>query len=141
MLEAVARRSLSTPSNDFLRSVKTGKSTIVHAATSGIKCAKYKGEHQLYQCKTFKELPVTEHLNKVKSLKLCLNCLKGKYFAKDCFAGRCKTCSKKHSSLLHIDELAKEKKGQTSNQKSIQGADADKTVDTVCTYAQATMKY
>ncbi|XP_011879669.1 PREDICTED: uncharacterized protein LOC105568535, partial [Vollenhovia emeryi] len=132
MLEAVARRSLSMPFSNSQRPTYPGKVTTAHAAITGIKCMQCKGDHQIYQCKAFKELSVAERLDKVKSLRLCLNCLKGKHVARECLASGCRKCSKKHSTLLHEDrEPGKEKKGEENVTPEV---NQNKTV---CTHAQA----
>lgn len=136
-LEAVARRSLSMESSSKPRQM-AGKTTNAHAAVISVKCAHCKGDHQIYQCKTFKELPVTDRLNKVRSLKLCLNCLKGKHFAKCCNAGHCRRCMKKHSTLLHDDRTSsKEKNEDTNKPNSSSDKEACKKENTICTYTQS----
>lgn len=99
-------------------------------------CLHCKGDHQIYQCKTFKELSVTDHLNKVKFLKLCLNCLRGKHFARDCSSSGCKKCSKKHNTLLHEDrDSLKENKEESNSQNVTQEITPGKSVNTICTYS------
>jgi len=49
---------------------------------------------------------------------LCLNCLRSKHFAKNCIAGNCKICGKRHSSLLHIEtDKGKQNKDEQSSLK------------------------
>ncbi|XP_071578247.1 uncharacterized protein [Temnothorax nylanderi] len=52
MLEAVARRSLSTSANNNSRPTGPGKVTASHAALTSVKCMHCKGDHQIYQCKS-----------------------------------------------------------------------------------------
>lgn len=141
MLEAVTIRCISIPSNNSnnnARPLDQGKVTNTHASLASVKCTQCKGEHQIYQCKTFKELPVAERLNKVKSLKLCLNCLKPKHKAKECSSGNCKKCSKKHNTLLHEDRnTAKENKEETNNKHEVNDSVSNKAINTICTYAQS----
>lgn len=84
-LEAVARRSSSIELNNKFRQINN-KVTTAHAAITGVKCVYYKGDHRIYQCKSFKEFSVADHLSKAKALRLYLNCLKDKHIAKDCTA-------------------------------------------------------
>ncbi|XP_018373378.1 PREDICTED: uncharacterized protein LOC108767813 [Trachymyrmex cornetzi] len=135
-LEAVARRSLSIESSSRPRQT-TSKTTNAHAAVASVKCAHCNGDHQIYQCKTFKELSITDCLNKIRSLKLCLNCLKGKHFARDCNAGHCRKCMKKHSTLLHDDNMSSKGKEETSDPNPSTLNEAHKKEDTICTYTQS----
>ncbi|XP_011169928.2 uncharacterized protein LOC105202933 [Solenopsis invicta] len=134
-LEAVARRS---PAIEFNRTRQNfGKVTTVHAAITGVKCAHCKGDHQIYQCREFKELPVADRLSKVKSLRLCLNCLKGKHTVKDCIASTCRKCTKRHSTLLHDDRYStKDDKEETV--KSNREDETNKKDNTICIHAQLT---
>lgn len=136
MLEAVTRRNLSMqPSNSYNSRPGPGKMTTSHASITNVKCPNCKGDHQIYHCKAFKELAVAERLNKVKSMKLCLNCLKGKHIAKDCLANGCKKCSKKHSTLLHEERDSFEGSKETTTQNTNQ--EVNKNANTICTHSQA----
>lgn len=81
VLEAVAKRN---PSNANSRPVSHHKSVASHAATSGSKCGHCQGGHLIYQYKEFQGLPVVDRVKQIKAKDLCLNCLKGKHFARDC---------------------------------------------------------
>ncbi|XP_018373217.1 PREDICTED: uncharacterized protein LOC108767715 [Trachymyrmex cornetzi] len=134
-LEAVARRTQLTISNVNSRPIINAKVTTSHAAVVNAKCVHCKGDHQIYQCKSFKELSVTERLSKVKALNLCLNCLRGKHIAKDCNFSHCRKCSKKHSTLLHEDRtLSKDNKENIENVKT--ESETSKTINSVCAYSQ-----
>ena len=65
MLEAVARRSLSVTPNVNSRQANVGKVAFSHAAITNVKCLHCKSDHQIYQCKAFKELFIADRLNKV----------------------------------------------------------------------------
>ncbi|XP_018373979.1 PREDICTED: uncharacterized protein LOC108768150 [Trachymyrmex cornetzi] len=122
-LETVARRNPSIELNSKSRQTSS-KFTTAHAAITVNKCAHCKGEHWIYQCKGFKELSISDRLSRVKALKLCLNCLKDKHIARECTAGNCKRCSKRHSSLLHDDKYStKEDREEKNNIKSNQQED------------------
>jgi len=73
-----------------------------------------------------------ERLDKVKSLRLCLNYLKGKHVAKECLASRCRKCFKRHSILLHEEREAGKEKKKAKN--VVQEVSQNKTV---CTYTQS----
>ncbi|XP_030753971.1 uncharacterized protein LOC115880817 [Sitophilus oryzae] len=78
--------------------------------TNNIKCEFCEGDHYIQHCSEFKKLNVNARIEKVKNLKLCINCLRKGHYSKDCKFGRCRFCSSKHNSLLHID-----KRNTTSN--------------------------
>ncbi|XP_055543581.1 uncharacterized protein LOC129729124 [Wyeomyia smithii] len=59
-------------------------------------------KHWITKCETFASLPVDKRLQLTNSKRLCSNCLGRNHLARDCPSKyRCKTCSKKHHSLLH----------------------------------------
>ncbi|XP_039303404.1 uncharacterized protein LOC120357308 [Solenopsis invicta] len=137
-LEAVARRTFLGNQNVNLKQNSNVKVIASHAAVSDVKCAQCKGDHQIYHCQIFKELPIAERLNKVKSLKLCLNCLKSKHMIKDCTASHCtashyRICSKKHSTLLHEDRgPARENRNEAGNKETKTESDSNKPSSSVC---------
>ena len=55
-----------------------------------IQCFLCKGSHALYQCSDFLNLSVAERINKIRDLKLCLNCMKSKHSAENCKANSCR---------------------------------------------------
>lgn len=77
------------------------KANNCNVATIHTKCTYCQGEHNIYQCKEFKNLSVSDRIKHTKSKGLCLNCLRDKHLAKDCASGNCKVCSNRHNSLLH----------------------------------------
>ncbi|XP_062539042.1 uncharacterized protein LOC134207338 [Armigeres subalbatus] len=59
-------------------------------------------QHFISRCPSFSELPLEERLQFTNSKHLCSNCLGRNHLARDCPSKyRCRTCSKKHHSLLH----------------------------------------
>ncbi|XP_039312856.1 uncharacterized protein LOC113004977 [Solenopsis invicta] len=136
-LEAIARRSMSIELNG--KTNRTfNKVTTAHAAVTSVKCPNCKNDHPIYHCKDFKDLSVTQRINRVKMLKLCLNCLKGKHIAKDCTASSCRKCAKKHSSLLHDEHYStSEDKVETIKSNAKQENEGNKEDRTVCTHARS----
>jgi len=103
MLEAVATRGQQKQAGTDSRKIGNSKVTAAHATTANVKCAYCEGDHPIYQCKAFQGLSAEDRISQVKSKGLCLNCLRSKHFPKNCIAGNCKICGKRHSSLLHIE--------------------------------------
>lgn len=75
-----------------------------HVATTGkFVCPRCKKNHLLYQCVSFlAETPDKRHAF-IKSIKRCFNCLAANHATKECKnEHRCKECSAKHHTLLHL---------------------------------------
>ena len=64
-------------------------------------CFKCHGRHRLEDCGQFKALPMWERWQFVSLVNLCSQCLQVGHWAKDCQAGRCGKCDKRHHPLLH----------------------------------------
>ncbi|XP_062538812.1 uncharacterized protein LOC134207110 [Armigeres subalbatus] len=59
-------------------------------------------QHLISQCSSFIQLPVDQRLHLTNSKRLCSNSLGRNHLARDCPSNyRCRTCSKKHHTLLH----------------------------------------
>ncbi|XP_058816162.1 uncharacterized protein LOC131679450 [Topomyia yanbarensis] len=81
--------------------------TTAHVASDNVpKCPSCKQAHLLFQCDQFRALPPQQRFEFVKKRGLCINCLKGTHLAKDCSSGSCKSCAKKHHSLLHLQPVS-----------------------------------
>lgn len=95
-----------------------GQKTRQALTTSHIKteCVICKQGHNIYQCEQFLKLDQNERAAKVKSMKLCYNCLRANHLAIDCKSGPCKKCKWKHNTLLHKeDAFTLSKLGNTDN--------------------------
>ncbi|XP_062701167.1 uncharacterized protein LOC134285118 [Aedes albopictus] len=65
-------------------------------------CVSCGEQHSIVQCPSFNQLPVDKRLQLSNSKRLCSNCLGWNHLARDCPSKyRCRTCGKKHHSLLH----------------------------------------
>ncbi|XP_062557315.1 uncharacterized protein LOC134222188 [Armigeres subalbatus] len=76
------------------------------ASDNGSRCVSCKQVHFLFQCEQFRTLSPQQRFEVVKKHRLCINCLKGTHQAKNCSSGSCKSCAKKHHSLLHLPPLS-----------------------------------
>lgn len=66
------------------------------------RCAICKGEHWAYKCDRLIKTTISERKNIIRSSKLCFNCLRPGHYQRSCTNLRsCKTCNKKHHTLLH----------------------------------------
>lgn len=59
--------------------------------------------HNLFSCESFRSLPIESRIAKVKEFKVCENCLRFGHAANKCFLSHCKYCTKKHNTLLHLE--------------------------------------
>lgn len=61
-------------------------------------------KHPLYVCPTFKSLPYDKMVMILKENGICMNCLRGGHFVKQCKSHhRCRHCQKPHHTLLQIE--------------------------------------
>ena len=72
-----------------------------YSSTHNIVCIKCKGSHYMQKCDDFLKRNATERVMLVKTLKLCMNCLRKGHVVKDCKSSKCKNCTKSHNTLLH----------------------------------------
>jgi uncharacterized CHY-type Zn-finger protein len=82
--------------------------SVIDEGKGPLQCFMCKKNHSLYQCIEFLNLPVVERITRVKSLKLCANCLKRNHNAEKCKASSCRQCNGKHNSLLHTENAIAE---------------------------------
>ncbi|XP_062538841.1 uncharacterized protein LOC134207138 [Armigeres subalbatus] len=67
------------------------------------KCILCKQSHMLSLCDDFKKLTPQKRFELAKRQGLCLNFLKSSHLMKNCSAGSCRTCNKRHHTLLHLN--------------------------------------
>lgn len=82
-------------------STRLRSKTTLATATQERKCCLCQGQHLIYGCNKFLNLSVKDRIEKIKRLKLCLNCLRPDHFARTCRSGSCKNCGKRHNTLCH----------------------------------------
>lgn len=73
---------------------------ITNASHDKISCEMCKGNHFLYHCEKFLELEVNARIERVKRLRLCLNCLRKNHIYSECLSRPCRSCGIKHNTLL-----------------------------------------
>lgn len=66
-------------------------------------CPICKMSHSIYYCMKFKQLSIEKRIERVKQLKLCINCLRSGHDEKKCTYGACKLCSRRHNTMLHLE--------------------------------------
>lgn len=83
--------------------VNKGRSNSSYFASFKPKCPHCKNQHFIYQCEDFLKLSISERIQKVKQMKLCLNCLRENHTTEDCRSSKCKRCNSNHNTLLHSE--------------------------------------
>lgn len=108
-LEASSRTQKCATGTPHQGKLEHSKNTTAHIATTNVMCAFCgKEDHPIYKCNDFKQLDVDHRIKEVRSRKLCLNCLKAaSHQAKQCGAGACRKCNKRHNTLLHLEQTPK----------------------------------
>jgi len=105
--------------------IKQSSQIQVHLSTESSTCPICQNTHRIFECFIFRNMSAQARHERVKSSKLCYNCLKpfhGKkctsgsckkcynclkpFHGKKCTSGSCKKCHKHHNTLLHFDKAA-----------------------------------
>lgn len=120
------KSNMSAPSLD---KAQKSKNLSVHTATpSKFVCPTCKKNHLLYQCKTFLADPPIKRHEFIKSQKRCFNCLAANHLTKDCKSERrCRQCSHKHHTLLHLANEAKSPSVDSSTSSETIKTDSENT--------------
>eukprot|EP00057_Strongylocentrotus_purpuratus_P011332 XP_011665806.1 PREDICTED: uncharacterized protein LOC105439021 [Strongylocentrotus purpuratus] len=72
-----------------------------------VECFQCKGNHRLWDCKQFKDLPPKDRMRLARNKGLCFNCLRRGHMIGACSSKRtCSVdgCTRKHNKLLHMTE-------------------------------------
>ncbi|XP_072025355.1 uncharacterized protein [Amphiura filiformis] len=82
-------------------------------------CTYCKGkDHTLEMCNKLKEKPISDRLQYLRELGVCFGCLKkATHYSKICkYKLTCKTCKKRHPTVLHVKQEETKKSGEVANQ-------------------------
>ncbi|XP_018368503.1 PREDICTED: uncharacterized protein LOC108764662 [Trachymyrmex cornetzi] len=101
MLEMVEKEKSGTEARKH--SEKRSKKSLLLASTSNNGCEYCTSHHHIFSCEKLLKLPILSRIKEIRSLKLCLNCLRKGHWSKECRSSGCKICQAKHNSLLHVD--------------------------------------
>ncbi|XP_018404107.1 PREDICTED: uncharacterized protein LOC108780791 [Cyphomyrmex costatus] len=128
-LEA-ASRSSSTPDPSHKDKTAHDRSTTAHVTTTKNTCGFCRKEnHAIYKCKDFLDLSVEQRMKEARSHKLCLNSLKAaSHLAKECTARTCRKCSKRHNTLLHLEQASKNQSDSDAKKEKVDDSENTKSV-------------
>lgn len=101
-LEATVKLSASMSMKSNSRTRPRSQAACVAAVK--FKCTHCSEEHSIYYCPKFLALTVSQRIAAIRKAKICSNCLRSAdHSANKCASGNCKTCKRKHNTLLHLD--------------------------------------
>ncbi|XP_011687034.1 PREDICTED: uncharacterized protein LOC105449476 [Wasmannia auropunctata] len=119
ILEAIDRKT-QVQSTVSAQLKNTQSKTAAHISTNKSFCQICRGNHFIFSCEQFLKMSPEARFKYAKEHKLCLNCLRfSSHTAKTCKASSCKTCGKRHNTLLHItqsnnsEDASSSQKGET----------------------------
>lgn len=72
--------------------------------TLSLPCPNCHSEHALVNCPSFLALSNAERYKQIQSYKICFNCFATDHYANRCRKPGCKTCKRKHHSLVHLTD-------------------------------------
>nr|XP_049702535.1 uncharacterized protein LOC126055847 [Helicoverpa armigera] len=79
-------------------------------------CLVCKEIHPLYLCDKFKGMTVDERLGEITKFNLCKNCFRSGHNAYQCrLKAMCRTCKKKHNTLVHVTQTENSEQPSTSS--------------------------
>ena len=70
-----------------------------------LNCQFCHGDHFIYFCQPFANLPLSEKYKIIRENKLCSNCLRTGHLKFDCKSSGCKKCHYKHNTILHDSKI------------------------------------
>lgn len=106
------------------RENRSNRSFITLKQNSNLTCPACSGNHRTYMCDTFKALKVSERYDVIRKIKGCFNCLSAQHMSDVCKSlVLCRTCGKKHHSLLHYN--VRESSNNLSSESQKQPNDAN----------------
>jgi hypothetical protein len=110
-----------------------------------MQCPSCKEPHRLFKCNRFLKLQPKQCLNCVRQLGVCFDGLQPYSKNHTCSNQTCRTCSKLHHTLLHLDrqtQAPRDKSSTTSNNKS-SNAQGNSTaeVNTYCSFKGKPMNH
>ncbi|XP_011858632.1 PREDICTED: uncharacterized protein LOC105556166, partial [Vollenhovia emeryi] len=112
-----SKTPVAQSSNTSKFPIKSKGSSVTNLATSNLACPQCKANHPLYYCEDFLKLPIDKRIQLVKKFRLCTNCLRStSHQAKTCTSGACRTCTRKHNTLLHLSNSVNDNKTITSTE-------------------------
>ncbi|XP_047986591.1 uncharacterized protein LOC125226606 isoform X1 [Leguminivora glycinivorella] len=103
-----------TTNNSSSSNKKTPNKTFNKQNKKIFTCTVCNQTHFLFNCETFRALPIESRIQKAKESNVCLNCLRPGHLEKSCNLVSCKYCKQRHNTLLHLHESVAHSEPTTS---------------------------
>lgn len=104
-LEIIQRKAQPSTTASSMNKQRPSRPTSSNLATPSRtkECPVCKQDHFVFACEAFLKMPVADRSKSIRNNKLYLNCLRStSHKAKDCTSRGCKSCDKRHNTLLHF---------------------------------------
>ncbi|XP_067205332.1 uncharacterized protein [Linepithema humile] len=99
-LETISNKATTRMNSDASNDSQKAKNPSAHVTMSNQSCVHCKNKHFIFQCESFRKLPVEKRFEIIKKSHLCINCLRiGGHQAKNCSSSSCRKCGKAHNSI------------------------------------------
>ncbi|XP_055527215.1 uncharacterized protein LOC129719831 [Wyeomyia smithii] len=100
-------------------------------------CFDCSGGHYINECRNFLSKSPTQRFQRVKELKLWVNCFSNRHVVVACKSSLCKECGLRHNTLLHFDSKPADASTEVkSNSEANKVARADSARVELCTLIQ-----
>ncbi|XP_071576977.1 uncharacterized protein [Temnothorax nylanderi] len=102
------------------------------------KCGYCQGAHLIYRCPQFLALSIPKRIAEARARKICLNCLRSTaHTSNKCPSGGCKTCTRKHNTLLHLQTTVSEQAESSGNETINKGPSEPAVPDAVIAHSSS----
>lgn len=114
---------------------KTNPDRKVFHSTPKEGCVVCGGDHYIFRCKQFIEMPIPEKKVFIERNNLCFNCLIPNHGVKNCKQRtHCRICGKRHHSLIHVETKPPEKNEPENKRKDTEQETKMITYENVSTH-------
>ncbi|XP_052759402.1 uncharacterized protein LOC128202594 isoform X1 [Galleria mellonella] len=103
LLETLEEAKNNKGNSESTHVQKSNSFIVSSSKNKTLSCPLCQHDHHLFNCDTFRKLSVDARIEKAKSFKICLNCLRPGHHETRCKLSHCKYCKSKHNTLLHLD--------------------------------------
>lgn len=104
LMKYLERRAHSIcPDPSAAQSVRRSVKSYAVAIDAG-QCVHCGGAHRITRCPTLTTMSTQQRFDAVRNLKLCYNCLRSGHSSRQCPSGGCRSCGRKHNTILCRDK-------------------------------------
>lgn len=136
VLESTDKQSGAVAKMINLRLHSNAKQKVSCNSVIKAKCEYCRGAHFIYQCPQFLALLIPNRIAEARARKLCLNCLRSTdHVSSKCPSGVCRTCSRKHNTLLHLQQASSDQLKSGNSERAATGSSESAPLDSVAVHA------